>query len=475
MESAPTVQENQKLTKYSLLFKKLWPLFLINILWALPISSLLINIVIVSDIIWPGEQIHVGELGIMFGAGTWMLGIAGLFFGYLADRVSRVKLMTFAMIMYGVSMFANGLIPEGQESFTYSFFFVCLLLRKLFSGGFWPLILSYTNDTVEEFERSRFFGVINASFQVFQISGMLISSLLFQNQFWREFMWGTGLLFLIGGILISLKGIEPKRGGVQNQLKKVLSDSSLEYQYKLTKETFKATILRPTLIITFVEGLFITITFSIPDFLFITYIQSPPYNISPFITSAYMTIFGISGGIIGSIVFSKISDRLANRNFKNRISLIVFSIVTFFSTYIFLFFIQIPHMTSAQGNDLVFFMTTSAFWAIGICIFIFRSVISLYSINQPPLLQKMNLPESQGIIGSFSQFLDFIGLGTGPIIAGILLEFYNQNYQIAVLISMSIGITGVFFWLLARKWVDKDIERLSTILSLRAEKLAENI
>ena len=226
MESAPIVQENQKLTKYSLLIKKLWSVFLVNNLWALPISSLLINIVVVSDIIWPGEEIHVGEIGIMFGVGTWMLGIAGLFFGYMADRISRVKLMTLAMIMYGVSMFANGLSPEGQESLTYFFFFVCLLLRKFFSGGFWPLILSYTNDTVGEFERSRFFGVINASFQVFQIIGMLISSLLFQNQFWREFMWGIGLLFVIGGISISLKGIEPKRGGVQNQLKKVLLSHS---------------------------------------------------------------------------------------------------------------------------------------------------------------------------------------------------------------------------------------------------------
>ena len=212
--------------------------------------------------------------------------------------------------------------------------------------------------------------------------------------------------------------------------------------------------------------------FSLVDFLFITYLQSPPHNISPFITTVYLTIFGISGGILGSIGFSKLSDRLANKNFKNRIYLIVFSIVIVFSTYIFLFFIPIQNMTPVQGNDLVFIITTPAFWLLGIGAFIFRSIISIYSINQPPLIQKINLPESQGIISSSSQFLDFIGLGTGPIIAGVILELYNRNYQITVLISMIIGIIGVFFWLLAIKWINKDIETISSILNRRAEEMA---
>jgi len=467
-----TSQKESRPTKFSVLFKKFWPNFVVYNSWALTISSLYINIIIVSNIIWAGEEIHVGELGILFGFGTWMMGISGLFFGYLADRINRIKLMTLTMIMFGVGMLINGFSPEGQGSLTFNFFLGCLLFRNLFCGGFWPIILSYTNDSIEEFERSRFFGVINATFQVFQISGMLISTLLFQNQFWREFMWGMGLLYLIGGVMISLKGIEPKRGGAKNQLKAVLFESGIKYQYKLTKKTFKTTILRPTICILFVEGIFISMCFSLVDFLFITYLQSPPHNISPFITTVYLTIFGISGGILGSIGFSKLSDRLANKNFKNRIYLIVFSIVIVFSTYIFLFFIPIQSMTPVQGNDLVFIITTPAFWLLGIGAFIFRSIISIYSINQPPLIQKINLPESQGIISSSSQFLDFIGLGTGPMIAGMILELYNKNYQITVLISMIIGIIGVLFWLLAIKWINKDIETISSILNLRAEEMA---
>jgi len=155
MSSLPSQKESRP-TKFSVLFKKFWPNFVVYNSWALTISSLYINMIVVSNIIWAGEEIHVGELGIMFGFGTWMMGISGLFFGYLADRINRIKLMTLTMIMFGVGMLINGFSPEGQGSLTFNFFLGCILFRNFFCGGFWPIILSYTNDAVEEFEHSRF-------------------------------------------------------------------------------------------------------------------------------------------------------------------------------------------------------------------------------------------------------------------------------------------------------------------------------
>ncbi len=54
----------------------------------------------------------------------------------------------------------------------------------------------------------------------------------------------------------------------------------------------------------------------------------------------------------------------------------------------------------------------------------------------------------------------------------MILESYNRNYQITVVISMIIGIIGVLFWLLAIKWIDKDIEKIYSILNQRAEEMA---
>ncbi|MFX1307212.1 MAG: hypothetical protein ACFFDG_10395, partial [Promethearchaeota archaeon] len=96
------------------------------------------------------------------------------------------------------------------------------------------------------------------------------------------------------------------------------------------------------------------------------------------------------------------------------------------------------------------------------------------SINQPPILQKINLPEAQGKISSANQFLELIGSGLGPIIAGFLLASFNQNYQITVLISASIGMISCLAWLIGAKSINNDIQRISSILKIRAEELKEN-
>ena len=85
----------------------------------------------------------------------------------------------------------------------------------------------------------------------------------------------------------------------------------------MNRDTIKSTIFAPTNIIAFAEGIFTTIMLVIPDFLFIPYIQSDPFNISSFSSSIFMIMFGLPGGLLGSLAFAKISDKLAEKNIKN--------------------------------------------------------------------------------------------------------------------------------------------------------------
>jgi len=82
--SSSTTQKDRELTKFSVLFKKLWPNFLVYNSFALSISTLYINILIVSNLIWPGEDFHAGEIGILLGTATIIIAFSGIFFGYLA-------------------------------------------------------------------------------------------------------------------------------------------------------------------------------------------------------------------------------------------------------------------------------------------------------------------------------------------------------------------------------------------------------
>ena len=187
-----------------------------------------------------------------------------------------------------------------------------------------------------------------------------------------------------------------------------------------------------------------------------------------------MIIFGLPGGLLGSLALAKLSDKLAKRNIKNRVYMIVISIVGLFLFYIALFFMPLPHISDTQGNDVGFLLSFPIIWIMGFISLIARAIVGLWNINQPPILQAINLPEAQGTVSSANQFLENIGSGTGPIIAGTVLAMFSNNYQLTVTITMSIGIIGGLLWLLATQWVNKDVERISEIIKQRGIELSNN-
>ncbi len=454
--------------------KRLWPSFVIHNSFAFTLSMIFINFLIVSNIIWPGESFHAGEMGVLVGTGTYVAAISGILFGLLADRFSRKLLMSISEIIFGLGYLLNGFVIQGLGFNTYVYFLIFSLVRGFAAGGFWPIINSYGNDSTEEGERSQFFGTLQAFFQLFQIVGMVISAIVFQNLFWREYFMMIGIIYILFGLLILVRAKEPKRASTHKELSEVLVNEDIKYDYKLNLKTIKSTIFSPTNIIAFAEGIFTTIMLMIPDFLFVPYIQSEPHNISPFASSIFMILFGLPGGLIGSLAFAKLSDKFAKRNIKNRVYMIALSIIGLFGFYIALFFLPLPHLNKDQGNNVGLLLTFPIFWMLGIIALIARAIVGLWNINQPPILQAINLPEAQGTISSANQFLESIGSGTGPIIAGTVLALFSNDYQLTVGITLGLGIIGGMLWLLASFWINQDVNRISSILKERSIELSEN-
>jgi MFS family permease len=413
-------------------------------------------------------------MGILVGVYMYMMAFSGILFGVLADRYSRKYLMVITEVIFGLGYLLNGFVPQGLGMQTFIPFLSFNLMRGFAAGGIWPIINSYGNDSTTEDERSQFFGMLQALFQLFQIVGMVISAFLFQNLFWRQYFWIVGTIYILFGLLILIRGKEPKRASTHKELKGILSSENVKYEYKLNKSTIRSTVFAPTNVIAFVEGIFTTVMLMIPDFLFVPYIQSEPYNFSPFASSIFMIMFGLPGGLLGSLALAKLSDKLAKRNIRNRVYMIVISIIGLFLFYIFLFFLPLPHMTVSQGNNLGFLLSIPLIWIMGIVALIARGIVGLWNINQPPILQAINLPEAQGTISSANQFLENLGSGTGPIIAGALLAFFNSNFQLTVSITMGIGIIGALIWLLAARWINRDVERISGILKQRGIEMSNN-
>jgi len=333
--------------------------------------------------------------------------------------------------------------------------------------------LSYTNDSLEKDNRSKFFGRYY-SISLFAIPiGMIFSTILIQNGFWRQYFWIIGGLIIWSAIIIAGMIKEPERGIQSSErIKEVLisTNSTIKYDYRLTKETLKSTIFKPTNIVALIEGIFTWVLFGTVQFLMILFLEQEPNNISPVSIAWFMIVFAIPGVIFGNIAFSKKSDKWGKKNIKNRLNLIIFALLLIGIVQIVFFFIPLPGFTPIEGNNILILLQSPWIWVLGALLFTRMMVGIIYNINQPPVLQAVNLPEAQGKISSWNQFLETIGQGIGPTIASLLLIATMNNFVSTALILFLIAIPGVILWNYARRKINADTENISRILSTRAEE-----
>ncbi len=452
----------------------LWPILLVRSFIAISVSGVMLNMVQLSAIIWADGAYHALEMGIIISTRTWSMAVSGIIMGYIIDHLPRKILGIILVGIIALGRFLNGFAPVGTQA-AYSYFILCYGLVGLGLGGLDPFVVSYTNDSLPVSSRSKFFGISEAVRQISATLGMVTGALLIQLGYWQIYFWGTGILLVAGCLIFMLYLKEPKRGShSQSQLTEVLENSDIKYDYKLTWATAKSTILAPTNILAFIEGIFTWFIFSIGLFMVFPYLQNPPNNISPVASSFIVIIFGIPGSIVGASVFGSLSDRLGTKDIIWRVNFIIFSILMIAVTIICLFLVPITPIDPAQGNDIIFLFSQYQTYLLGIIVFTMRGVFGIYFVNQNPLIQAINLPEAQGTVSAWGQFLETIANGMGPVVAGVLLASNGGNYMQAAVISMSLGIPGIICWIIARKYIHRDVARVQGILKIRALELKNN-
>ncbi|MFX0069844.1 MAG: MFS transporter [Candidatus Hermodarchaeota archaeon] len=453
------------------LTKTFWPLYLLNGFQHISFGGFIVLVLPLSLLMWPDDSYHALEIGILITVLFWSDSLAGLIFGRFIDKYSRKLIITIISIFRAFSMIMIGFAYVGKGIETWWYFLIFVFIFGTFSGGSWPAVVSISNDAVPKQQRSRFFGYYQIIRTVATMLGYLVASYLVQSGFWRQFFWGIGFCILIMGFIFMMYTAEPKRGAQREELMHVLKDDSIEYDFKIDWETMRKTMLSKTNKVALIEGIFTMILMGSLTFLVLPYIQSPPYNISPFSTSVFLVIFGLTGGLLGTILLARLCDKIAIKHPIRRIPMIILSIVGGLLTYAFIFFLPLPHLTVEQGKDIPYLMVLPMIWIMGIVYFSSRSLFSLYIVNQAPILQEINLPEAQGKITSWNQFLESLGRGIAPLMAGILLVMTALNYQFVVMIIILCIIPGIVLWMLALKWFEDDSSIIKDLLNERAEIL----
>lgn len=150
---------------------------------------------------------------IVFGVGFVMRPIGGLIFGHYADRVGRRNVLTWTVMLMGLSTFVVGILPTYAQVGVLApiLLAVCRLLQGISTGGEWGSCMSFLAEYATPYNRGFIVSWSQFSIAVGLLlgsgSGAVLSSLLSPEDMNA---WGWRLPFL-SGILIAFYGLYIRR------------------------------------------------------------------------------------------------------------------------------------------------------------------------------------------------------------------------------------------------------------------------
>ncbi|MBN2153889.1 MAG: MFS transporter [Candidatus Lokiarchaeota archaeon] len=425
-----------------------------------------VNIVHVSNIMWPGESFHSVEIGIGMGIAFFAFALSPMIFGHLSDRHSRVRLLSMTSIAQGIVIIFMLFTPEGQGAAAWVFFIALGSISNLLSGCCFPVGDSYVSDAIPEQRLSQYYGLQGLLVGVFTYLMMLLSSVLFAIQ-WRIYLLVAAVSLVATGFVIIVKAKEPVRGAMRQELKSAVEDGGV-YSFKLDRATLKSVVMSRSNMIMYIEGFFTQIVLGVPNFLIYIYLQSPPSNLTSWTNAMIGFIASFPGHIFALIVFARLSDKYGARSMKKRIYLIITGLALFILMYMVFVLVPLEPLTPAEGGALGIVFARPGYVGITAVWFGATAIGGLYNHNQRPIVQAANLPETQGMAASVNTFLEVFGSGMGITFGGIVFALYGSNMQLTTITLCLIGFAGTLLWAACFKSLDGDLAKVSRLLEQRA-------
>jgi len=422
-------------------------------------SLLLPNLIIISHFFFGADSFEAIEIGLVFVAQMGGSAVACLLFGILADKKTRKKMITIALLIW-----MSGVVLIGV-AYRYYFLLIGALLLGFGSGGYTPVAQAIIGDASPTEKRGQVYGWSSIFMVIGYFSGIFFASTL--SPFWQLPYLLIAIPIILLSFIYMLKGRQYELGLHEEELQTIAKADNYVYDYRLTGTAFKAVLQNKTNILIFIEGIFSLIGLSMINTYLFPYLEEGPAHVTPFITSL-MTFLFISPVYIFAIFFwGRVGDKLVKKYSRIRVLLITLSFIITTPFFIFIFWIQ--------GSPVGITDTLGAAFANpGILLFIVLFalgifLVAMYDPNQPPILNAINLPETRGSVFALNRFVEEVGGAFGPLIIGILFEMSGQDFSIAMTLGMLCMIPGTICWIIALKTYPSDRNLIQKIFKERAD------
>ncbi|MHA1914870.1 MAG: MFS transporter [Promethearchaeota archaeon] len=398
------------------------------------------------------------ELGILTSTFTILSGISILFFGYLADKITRKWIVLFGALFYSLFSILTILVQPNTNG--YILFFVFTSLNGIGFGAIIPGIFSLLGDLVSKDDRSKGFSFFSVASLFGMALGLIVATLAGPID-WRISYVIVGILGLVNAQFILLFK-EPSRAGKDYSL--LLEKDAIEYTYRINTSDLKIIFKKKSnvwLMVNFVD----TIPTGIILFL-IFYYMKDYHNVSEDVSLIFLGTILLST-LFGTLIFGYLGDKLFKRGNKRARALLALTgnIVPIPLLFIALI-IPFTAPTNVSIGELFAIPSALIMLILMMLGMFFNGAVNG---NWFANIVDLNLPEHRATTLATANFFDVIGKSLGPLIGAFMMDAFNS--LIGMMMSIIAWIFLPLFWIPVLRNILPEMEATEKVFAERLKDL----
>ena len=360
------------------------------------------------------------QLGLLSGlAFAIFYATLGIPIAYLADRMSRKKIIIVSLSLFSVMTIICG----------YAQNFAQLLLARIGVGvgeaGTSPPSHAMIADMYAPNERATPLAIFALGINIGLLIAFLVGGWVNHHYGWRTAFQVVALPGLLLAVVAMFTLRDPPRGlsdGHEAQKAPPLSEVAL---YILHNKTLRQLIIGSTLVVTVGYGAIAWLP---------TYFVRVHAMTTIEVGQILALLIGIGGGI-GTALGGHFADRLGKRDVRWNLWLIIL-----------LALVGLPFSVGA-------YLATDTTWAIVLLAFPV-SVGALYFGPTLAMLHTLVKPEMRSLASAILLFINnIIGLGLGPLMIGVLSDYFSADYGARALPYAMVTSALLAFWASFHLWL----------------------
>ncbi|WP_177177292.1 MFS transporter [Bacillus sp. MUM 116] len=423
-------------------------------------------------------NVRIAKLGTVSAVNILVTAVSSVYWGYLSGKFKRKKLIIIGTLIWVVSVFLTSISQSYWQLLLYQ------ILTGIGLGCIASVGFSVLTDSIPYEKRGMILSLWGMAQGLGGIAGSLLASLTATNTSWR---WPFEIVGYVGFFLIILYLFveEPKRGGADPELKKLMNKNQ-SYNYVIEAKQIVPVLLKGSNLYLFLQAFFMNIATGsliwLPT-LYIFKIQQQGYSMeTSMIASGYLyAIFQIGG--ITSVYFGHLGDRLQKKTYKARAILTSFFVFLTMPLYIFMFMIPMDNLLLPHDHNAVSIFVrlikqlfTNPWMALLLVVsFLASAAQSANTPNWLALITDVNFPEHRGTAFSVANLFNSLGRTIGNVGVGIVLGMVSAHYNEPTSYIITLAFLQIFLipsaicYLLMAKRNKLDIKKVKETLMLRSE------